>query len=53
MCDIIRWKSRQKRGTVQKDIDNVGVIPFSASNTLQKNYATQGFSGPKLFRQAI
>ena len=28
MFDIMRWKSRQKRGTVQKDIDNGGVIPF-------------------------
>ena len=28
MCDIIRWKSRQKRDAVQHDIDDVGIIPY-------------------------
>jgi hypothetical protein len=28
MRDIIRWKSHQKRSTVQHDIDNFEIIPY-------------------------
>ena len=28
MCEVICWKSRQKRETVQNGLDNVGITPF-------------------------
>jgi hypothetical protein len=28
MCAIMRWKSRQKRDTIQQDIDHSGIIRY-------------------------